>query len=442
MEKKYSPYKVIDGREYLVQDEDGQVFAGEWQEEQMDKSDKLTLGTYEDPVRGPLEIAGVPYDELLMHMTVTGQTGYGKSTTIANILYQLANDGFGFCYIDPTGYNSRDLIEILPEHREDDVVWIEPNTGRERVSGFNIIQTATDPNDEMYETEVQCVSDTLLSIFRDTIELDLEAKEDLQQFFESAVRSNEINTIEDVAEMIDKEINTDKSADWDKTREMSHLVLKNNEIFSSILQKLRSWTGHEPTANLLSPDNPRYNLCEAVKEGKIIILDSSHVESEQTKQILTRALISKVWTGARTKTDDDNFYLCTERYGHIVNENFDLNVILSQARSYNLGLILSVQQFSGLTDTASAGLRQAKHPLTFNPGQNSTDAASVAQLHEVGSNRVSSLERDEAIFQPVTSDGYKSEIPFNISMFGVPKPTGKNSNQVIKSSIEKHGYKK
>ncbi len=70
---------------------------------------------YEDP-----KPFGMTEPDRLMHMYVIGQTGTGKSTLLQNLAWQDANQGTGFCLIDPHG----DLAENLHHQlRVDHLYW-------------------------------------------------------------------------------------------------------------------------------------------------------------------------------------------------------------------------------------------------------------------------------------------------------------------------------
>lgn len=62
---------------------------------------------------------GIRQSDRLMHMYVIGQTGTGKSTLLANLAYQDAEAGRGFCLIDPHG----DLAEGLAAELKDKALY-------------------------------------------------------------------------------------------------------------------------------------------------------------------------------------------------------------------------------------------------------------------------------------------------------------------------------
>lgn len=73
---------------------------------------------------------GIDQQAMFRHVACFGTNGYGKSTLLTNVFRQIAELGVGGCYIDPGGDDSERLLEILPKHRLDDMIWIEPGSTR------------------------------------------------------------------------------------------------------------------------------------------------------------------------------------------------------------------------------------------------------------------------------------------------------------------------
>lgn len=62
----------------------------------------------------------------LRHVLVTGPTGTGKSTLLANLIMQDIADGRGVVVIEPRGDLVDDILARIPEHRASDLVVIDP----------------------------------------------------------------------------------------------------------------------------------------------------------------------------------------------------------------------------------------------------------------------------------------------------------------------------
>ena len=78
------------------------------------------------------------------HLYVLGKTGTGKTTLLRNLILQDIAAGEGVGIIDPHGDLAADLLDHIPSHRTDDVVYFNPADG-EATIGLNLMQSVS-PN--------------------------------------------------------------------------------------------------------------------------------------------------------------------------------------------------------------------------------------------------------------------------------------------------------
>src|SRR5690606_18360394 len=60
------------------------------------------------------------------HVYVIGKTGMGKSTLLENMAAQDIQNGNGVAFIDPHGSAVDKLLDYVPEHRSQDVIYFAP----------------------------------------------------------------------------------------------------------------------------------------------------------------------------------------------------------------------------------------------------------------------------------------------------------------------------
>lgn len=89
---------------------------------------------------------GITNSELAGHVHVLGQSGMGKSTLIEQFVLQRAWRGEGVCFIDPHGTSAERILDRLPSHRVEDVLFLNPACDDFAV-GINILEKPDDPND-------------------------------------------------------------------------------------------------------------------------------------------------------------------------------------------------------------------------------------------------------------------------------------------------------
>src|SRR2546422_511805 len=73
------------------------------------------------------------------HLVIFGQTGTGKSTLIKNMIAQvLETEGLEF--FDPHGQEAEEIIDLIPERRIRDVVYVDPSD-QEKTIAWNLFPT-------------------------------------------------------------------------------------------------------------------------------------------------------------------------------------------------------------------------------------------------------------------------------------------------------------
>ncbi len=94
------------------------------------------LGKVED--RGIEKTFGILNEDRLRHIHVIGKTGMGKSTLLENMVLQDVCNGEGVGFIDPHGESVKYILDRVPPHRYQDVVYFN-TTDLDFPVGFNIL---------------------------------------------------------------------------------------------------------------------------------------------------------------------------------------------------------------------------------------------------------------------------------------------------------------
>lgn len=92
------------------------------------------------------------------HVAIFGKSGVGKTTLIRNMAMADLENGNGLTVIDPHGSLVEDLLESIPRHRTNDVIYLNPADSK-RVIGINVLE-AVEYN------ERSLVVSSLISILR------------------------------------------------------------------------------------------------------------------------------------------------------------------------------------------------------------------------------------------------------------------------------------
>lgn len=84
--------------------------------------------------------AGVEPEILNVHQFVGGSTGMGKTTLLINYFRQIMQRGHGGLFFDPKGDDADDVVSLVPEGREEDLLYLDIGADSEYEIGFNFLE--------------------------------------------------------------------------------------------------------------------------------------------------------------------------------------------------------------------------------------------------------------------------------------------------------------
>src|SRR5439155_13710643 len=108
--------------------------------------------------RNQQQLFGIKDQDRLGHMYAIGKTGTGKSTLLQNMAISDIERGNGLCVIDPHGDIATSLLNYIPKHRIQDVIYFNA-TDMAFPIGFNPLH-AIHPKDH------NLVTSSLISTFK------------------------------------------------------------------------------------------------------------------------------------------------------------------------------------------------------------------------------------------------------------------------------------
>lgn len=456
--KESWPYEVepvesemLSGREIYIEDDGGNLWMGKdirdrIENRKYDRQGPTRLGYTKDNVKGVQDVY-IDHNALFRHIALFGQTGYGKSTLMRNIMLQWINADYGICYIDPKGDDSEELMQQIPPHRIDDVVWVEPAANREQQVGFNVFDTAASPGDPRYEREVNSVANDFVQILKD--------KSDnwgprigniTETLVKQLIRADDpFNPIDLVKIITDEdELNAFAENYGDEIEQvfMDRIAKQDRQSFDPILRRVRKWVEDRTTRQIMAHDESNINISQAVRDGKLLIINTASIESPQTKEIVTRMIISRVWSTIRTREEEEPepYFLCVDEFDKVISDTFDINKIVSQARSFRLSVFVANQQPSQLPDDVKQAMQQVQSLLTFHPGQNPRDQSEIAKvLGDVDSWELGDLERFHIVGKPYMNGSQQDAIVVKTYGEYPPLRTAEEAEAIIQRSLEKYG---
>jgi len=380
-------------------------------------------------------------DDRRRHMYLIGKTGAGKSWFMQQMAYQDMVNGEGLAFLDPHGDSAEWLIERIPAHRLEDVIYWNPGDV-ERPIGFNII--------EFYnEQDKHRVVNAFLGLM--TKMYDPHNQGITGPRFERAVRNSMLTVMEnsgatliEVLRILSDPVYQQKLIPLIKddlvkrywTDEMANTQeFHKSEVLGYIVSKFDRFVTNKLTRNIFGQSKSGFDMRWLMDNKKILIVNlSKGLIGEENAQFLGLLLVPRILSAAMSRADiperdRKDFYLYVDEFQNFSTEDFAQ--ILSEARKYKLNLIVGNQYISqidekirnavfgnvGTTLSMKVGTTDAQFLETlFTPVFNASDLVNLENRNAY----VKIINKGESPPAFSISTDYNNA-PFKLPMDGDPK---------------------
>ena len=460
------------GYEFKFQAENGDVYAGTYPRAMIENATRRPDQPYWFGVDSNGKEASLLDQELFRHLLVTGYTGTGKSTFMQTLANQIARKDHGFAAIDPGGEVTFDLIRSIPEHRLEDVIYVDPTATYlpKRVS-FNFLETYHEPGEPGFEQEVRSkVSDIAPMLDAKYPRMKGVAEHIVQTLIEASHQEDYQYTILDMYWFLQGEEEREEFAEHVRAEKVNPLLepyldqikdLGNDEL-EPLLRRLRSWISNDLVRPLICERDPEISIAEAIEEGKIILVKCD--ADPELRRMVTMTVARSIWSTvtARPMPDEralmerlgavnsdseeasrqgfDPFFLLVDEAHSVLHENMAIESMLAEARKRKLGIVLLTQQLHQIDEDLREAIQGNTGKVAFNPGDSGNEKHAVAE-------GFSGVERDDldidsyrAWMVPV-NEGGQSHDPFICDMIP-PYPPIRDQDamaDVIQWSVDHYG---
>jgi hypothetical protein len=313
--------------------------------------EKITFFAKTD-ARGQQVPFGIKARDRQRHMYVVGKTGMGKSTLLENMAAQDIQNGEGMAFIDPHGSAAETLLDYVPEHRLNDVVYFAPFDLNNPVS-FNVME---DVGPDKRHLVVSGLMSTFKKIWVDAWSARMEyiltnallvlieypdttLLSVNRLFSDKAYRTQVVNYCKDPA----------VKAFW--TEEFANYTDRfAAEALPAIQNKIGQFTGNPLIRNIIGQPHSSFDIRKIMDEKKILIMNlSKGLVGETNANLLGSMLTTRIYLAAMSRADlpvqqmktMPNFYFYVDEFQSFANATFAN--ILSEARKYHLNLIIAHQ---------------------------------------------------------------------------------------------------
>jgi len=308
---------------------------------------------------------GILQEDRRRHMYVIGKTGMGKTTLLENMILQDIYNGYGVAFVDPHGDPSEYILDRIPTHRQQDVVYLNP-ADTEYPIGLNILEARRGEEPFLIASSLMAVfykiwagmwSSRMEYILNNTL---------------LALLETPGNTLLDVVKML-----TDDDFRLKTVSKLNDPLVKNfwneefanfnsrykQEAISPILNKIGQFLSSEVIRNIVGQKHSTIDLREIMDEKKILIVNLSKGRlGEDNSNLFGSLLFAKLQVAAMSRVDivedkREDFFLYVDEFQNFTTDSFA--GILSEARKYRLNLILAHQYISQLTESGNSKVKNA-----------------------------------------------------------------------------------
>lgn len=315
--------------------------------------------------RGKNVAFGIKAKDRQRHVYVIGKTGMGKSTLLENMAVQDIQNGEGMAFIDPHGSAAETLLNYIPEHRINDVLYFAPFDTENPVS-FNIME-------DVGEDKRHLVVSGLMSVFK---KIWIDAWSARMEYILSntllALLEYPDSTLLGVNRMLsDKEYRklvVDNVKDPGVKAFWVDEFAKYNERYmqeagDAIKNKIGQFTANPVIRNIIGQSKSSFDIRKMMDEKKILIMNlSKGLIGESNANLLGSMLTTRIYLAAMSRADLSpekmrdmpNFYFYVDEFQSFANATFAN--ILSEARKYHLNLTIAHQYIEQMEEEVKSAV--------------------------------------------------------------------------------------
>lgn len=404
--------------------------------------ERITLFALTD-ARGQKTPFGIKAKDRQRHMYVIGKTGMGKSTLLENMAAQDIQNGEGVAFIDPHGSAAEKLLNYVPEHRVNDVIYFAPFDLDNPIS-FNVME---DVGQDKRHLVVSGLMSTFKKIWVDAWSARMEyiltnALLALIEYPDTTLLS--VNRL-----FSDKNFRT-RVVDYVKDPAVKAFWVEEfanytdrfaAEALPAIQNKVGQFTGNPLIRNVIGQPHSSFDIRKVMDEKKILIMNlSKGLVGETNASLLGSMLTTRIYLGAMSRADlpvsvmktMPNFYFYVDEFQSFANATFAN--ILSEARKYHLNLIIAHQYIEQMEeDVRNAVFGNVGTTISFRVGPFDAETLETVFTPRFVAADLVNLGFAQ-IYLTLMIDGIGSP-PFSAETMGpIPEPRISCRNMVIAAS--------
>ena len=391
-------------------------------------------------------------DDRLRHMYVIGKSGTGKSTIFESMISQDIANGAGVGVLDPHGETIDKVLDRIPKHRVDDVIYFDPSDTEMPVA-LNLLEMSD-------VSQKNLMASALVSAIKHHFDYSWGPRlEYLLNYAILTLLEVQGTTMLGITRLMEDDnyrnfiLHNVKDPVVLKFWDTEFKNMKNNprlisEAVAPIQNKVNRFLASSTIRNILGQRKSTIDIEDAMNNGKILLMNLSKGKiGEDNADLLGALLVSRIQFFAlqRAKIPSAErrpFYLYVDEFQNFATGSFES--ILSESRKYGLGLYLTHQYTAQLPEELlKAVLGNVGTIAAFSLGTPDAKALAGEFAPNFTDTDIISLERFH-VYMKLMIDGMTS-LPFSAKILRpwveeeciVPKSD--NKQWVLELSRQKYG---
>ncbi len=322
--------------------------------------------------RGREQLIRIKRPDRRRHTYVIGKSGTGKSFLLSSMAIQDIINGEGVCVIDPHGDLIQDIIARIPPQRAEDVILFSP-ADIERPLALNLMEF-----DARYPEQKTFVINEMIRIFDKLYDLKSTGGPIFEQYMRNAMLlimsdpasgSTLMEIPKVLADPAFRKMKLERCSDptvvdfWKKEAEKAGGDAALANVVPYVTSKLTQFISNDTMRPIIAQQKSSFNFRDIMDRKKILLVDlQKGLVGEMNAFLLGMILVGKILMSALSRTDMPSeercdFYLYIDEFQNFTTDS--ICSILSEARKYNLNLILAHQYIGQLVKGQDSSIKDA-----------------------------------------------------------------------------------
>jgi len=371
-----------------------------------------------------LEPVKIPESDIYRHIYVLGQTGTGKTTTLKQMALDRIKNGHGVGIIDPHGDLISDILNCIPESRENDVIIFDP-ADKQRPVGLNLLEVKEEEERDLIAQEFQGI---LLKLFGDNFfgpiaqnhnyNATLTLMDDLDNLG-TILEIPKLYTHKNYRDKMIKDLKNPLVKDFWVNQFSVQSDFHKSEQLMYLCSKYAQFTNSSIVRNIIGQTKSTIDFKDIINNKKIFLASlAKGLIGELNSQLLGMLLITKLLVNVLSRAsikpeerqpftlfiDEVQSFTVGSNMSHSSGMNNSLTTILSEGRKYAISLVLANQFFGQLPESIQDSIiGNAGTLICFRLGAKDSRLLAKELSSDVTEQDLSHLENFHAYCRPLVN---------------------------------------